>query len=107
MQQDSSASFIFEKYLYDLSKASVITKEHGPGIRLRPLDLRPNVYGNVCNSIGRIDGASRGRSLEHLNSTWSAACRALGAGPGGRLRPGGGRRGVDFRLATQRAPRVV
>jgi pilus retraction protein PilT len=28
MQQDSSASFIFEKYLFDLTKAGVITKEH-------------------------------------------------------------------------------
>ena len=29
MQQDASASFIFEKYLYDLAKADVITKEQG------------------------------------------------------------------------------
>src|SRR3954447_23003523 len=29
MQQDSSASFIFEKYLYDLAKANVITKDQG------------------------------------------------------------------------------
>jgi twitching motility protein PilT len=29
MQQDASASFIFEKYLYDLAKANVITKDQG------------------------------------------------------------------------------
>jgi twitching motility protein PilT len=29
MQQDASASFIFEKYLYDLTKADVITKDQG------------------------------------------------------------------------------
>jgi twitching motility protein PilT len=29
MQQDASASFIFEKYLYDLTKANVITKDQG------------------------------------------------------------------------------
>src|SRR5262249_53425330 len=28
MQQDSSASFIFEKYLYDMSKAGLISKEN-------------------------------------------------------------------------------
>jgi Tfp pilus assembly pilus retraction ATPase PilT len=29
MQQDASASFIFEKYLYDLTRANVITKDQG------------------------------------------------------------------------------
>ena len=65
MQQDASSSFIFEKYLFDLVKKELITAEHGPRLRLRAVDLRPDAPGDLRHPLARLDDAplTTGRSL--------------------------------------------
>ena len=58
MQQDASASFIFEKYLFDLAKRSLITAETARDYASDRSIFDQMKLGTYVIPLGRIDGAS-------------------------------------------------